>query len=480
MREDLFVMKNIYDICIIGAGAGGLSIASVSAQLGLKVCLIENHKMGGDCLNYGCIPSKSILAAAKAAKSLKKMPGLGIHIDGVSIDYQKVHQHIHQVIKTIEPHDSVERFESLGVTVKMGNATFINKNTVLLDKEHISAKHFVIATGSRAFIPRISGLKDVEYLTNETIFDLKEIPKHLIAIGGGPIGCELSQAIRLLGAEVSILQRSHLLPHDDADLTSIVKDELIKDGVSLYEHTSEVHSVSKTPDGEICVTFTQDDQTKSITGSHLLIATGRQVNARNLGLEKAGIEYTPKGIQVNAKLKTSNKRIYAVGDVTGGFQFTHIAGYHAGIVIQNMLFKKPAKVNYKAIPWVTYTSPELAHVGVSHEQASKEYPKGKTITVDFSELDRAQTEKQTLGKLKATFDHKGNPVSVSIVGQNAGELIYPWIIAIDNHLSIGKLSKFIAPYPTWGELTKKVVSKYYEPILYANRTKKLVRFLSHL
>ncbi len=471
--------KEIYDICIIGAGAGGLSIASVSAQLGLNVCLIENHKMGGDCLNYGCIPSKSILAAAKAVKSLKKMSELGIHIDGISIDYQKVYQHVQQVIKTIEPHDSVERFESLGVTVKMGNATFIDKNTILLNKEHISAKHFVIATGSRAFIPDISGLNDLEYLTNETVFNLTEAPKHLITIGGGPIGCELSQAIRLLGAEVSILQRRQLLPHDDSDLTCIVKDELTKGGVSIYEHATEIKSVSKTPNDEICVTFIQDDQTKSITGSHLLVATGRQVNFNNLALEKASVAYTSKGIQVNTKLKTTNKRIYAVGDVTGGFQFTHIAGYHAGIVIQNMLFKKPTKVNYKAIPWVTYTSPELAHVGISHEQASKEHPKGKTITVDFSELDRAQTEKQTTGKLKATFDHKGNPVSVSIVGKNAGELIYPWIIAIDNHLSIGKLSKFIAPYPTWGELTKKVISKYYEPILYANRTKKLVRFLSH-
>ena len=471
--------KEIYDICIIGAGAGGLSIASVSAQLGLNVCLIENHKMGGDCLNYGCIPSKSILAAAKAVKSLKKMPELGIHINGVEINYQKVYQHIHQVIKTIEPHDSVERFESLGVTVKMGSAAFIDNNMVLLNKEHISAKHFVIATGSRAFVPNITGLSDIKYLTNETIFNLTETPKHLITIGGGPISCELSQAIKLLGAEVSILQRRQLLPHDDIDLACIVKDELIKDGISIYEHATEIHSVGKTLDGEICVTFTQNGQTKSITGSHLLVATGRQVNVSSLNLERAGIEYTSKGIQVDAKLKTSNKRIYAVGDVTGGFLFTHIAGYHAGIVIQNMLFKKPTKVNYKAIPWVTYTSPELAHVGISHEQASKEYPKGKTITVDFSELDRAQTEKQTTGKLKATFDHKGNPVSVSIVGKNAGELIYPWIIAMENNLSIGKFSKFIAPYPTWGELTKKVVSKYYEPILYANKTKKLVRFLSY-
>ncbi|TNF65903.1 MAG: dihydrolipoamide dehydrogenase [Gammaproteobacteria bacterium] len=464
------------DLCIIGAGAGGLSVAAVASQLGVNTVLIENHKMGGDCLNYGCVPSKALLAAAKKVYSMKHATKLGVHTTGIEVNWQEVKAHIKATIKTIEPHDSKERFEGLGVDVIFGNPTFIDDKTVTVNQDEIKTKYFVIATGSSASIAPIEGIDTVDYLINETIFDIDHLPEHLITIGAGPIGCELSQAFKLLGSEVTLIDMGLLLPKDDHELTDIIRQQLISDGIRLYEKTNII-SVKEDDNKEIIVTIDKDNQKKEIKGSHLLMATGRKANVEKLKLEQANIEYSKKGIPVDKRLRTNKKHIYAIGDVTGGLQFTHMAGFHAGIVIQNMLFKLPKKHLTNATPWVTYTEPELAHVGPLFSELQKQNPDINIMSLSLSNNDRAQAEKETNGKIKVAVDKKGHILAASIVSPCAGEMIYPWIMAVNENMKLSRITSIIAPYPSWGDISKRIAGNYYTPLLFSNKMKKLVRFL---
>ncbi len=464
------------DLCVIGAGSGGLSMAAVVSQLGLKVALVESNKMGGDCLNTGCVPSKALLSAAKHTDVKKIIGRYGITNASVESDYAKVQQYVQDVIATIAPHDSVERFTGLGVNVIQAKAEFNSPNSVIAGDNLIRAKHFVIATGSSAAIVPIPGIDGVPYLTNETIFDLKERPEHLIIIGGGPIGCELAQAYLRLGSKVSVCELFNIMPKDDPELVDVVRRSLIADGLNLYENI-QVESIEKTESG-IVVNVSKDGQKQQLMGSHLLVAAGRKANVSDLGLEKAGVEYDRRGIKVSSRLKTSNKKIYAIGDVIGSFQFTHAAGYHAGIVIRNLLFHLPAKVNYKAMPWVTYTSPELAHVGLTEAMAKQQKLDYKTVSVNFSHIDRAVAEDETEGCIKVIVTKKGNILGASIVGADAGELIIPWVLAIQNNLKLSKMAALIVPYPTRNDISRQVASEFYKPSLYSNKTKKIVKFLS--
>ncbi|MCF6766535.1 FAD-dependent oxidoreductase [Thiotrichales bacterium 19S3-7] len=464
------------DICIIGAGAGGLSVAAVASQLNVNTVLIENNKMGGDCLNYGCVPSKALLAAAKKVYALKHATKLGVHATGIEVNWQEVKAHIKGTIKTIEPHDSKERFESLGCDVKFGNPHFIDDKTIQLNNDEIKAKYFVIATGSSANIPPIEGINQVDYLTNETIFDIDYLPEHLITIGAGPIGCELSQAFKLLGSEVTVIDMGPLLPKDDQQLTDIIRQQLINDGVSLYENT-KIISVDKNTNNELIIHIERDNQKQAIKGSHLLMATGRKANTQSLDLEKAGINYSEKGIAVNNRLRTNKKHIYAIGDVIGELQFTHMAGFHAGIVIQNILFKLPKKHHTNATPWVTYTEPELAHVGPLFSELEKQHPQLKVLSLSLADNDRAQAEKETNGRIKVAVDKKGRILAASIVAPCAGEMIYPWIMAVNETMKLSKITSIIAPYPTWGDISKRIAGSYYSPLLFSNKMKKLVGFL---
>ena len=349
---------------MIGAGSGGLSVAAGAAQMGASTVLIERGSMGGDCLNYGCVPSKSMLAAARTADTIRHADRFGVNGHEPQIDFGRVHDHIHGVISAIAPNDSVERFEGLGVKVIRASARFTGPDTVEANGATIKARRFVLATGSRAAHPSIPGLDDVPFLTNETIFDRKSAPEHLIVIGGGPIGMEMAQAHRRLGADVTVLQKRTILPKDDPDLVTVVRNRLTAEGVDLREGV-EIARVERHGNGIAAVL----SDGARIEGSDLLVAAGRQANVDGLGLEAAGIEFSPKGVKTDARLRTTNRRVFAVGDVAGGPQFTHIAGYHAGIVIRNVLFRLPAKVDYSALPWVTYTDPELAHVGLTESQA---------------------------------------------------------------------------------------------------------------
>lgn len=463
------------DICIIGGGSAGLSIAAGASQMGAEVVLVEGSKMGGDCLNYGCVPSKSLLAAGKAAKLAMAAERLGIGLGPPRIDFRAVHDHVADVIATIAPHDSVARFEGLGVRVIEAMARFVGPNEIEAGDVRIRAKRFVVATGSRPFVPPIPGLEDVPYLTNETVFDLTERPGHLIIIGGGPIGCELGQAFRHLGARVSIAEMASIMPKDDPELVDLLRTHLLGDGVELFEQ-SKVMAVEKTQDG-LAVRLRCGEEELRIEGTHLLVAAGRRASLEGLDLDAAGVAYDRGGIKVDRRLRTSNRKIYAAGDVAGGFQFTHIAGYHAGIIIKNALFRLPAKTDDRAVPWVTYTTPELAHVGMTEAEARGTTADLRILRWPFSDNDRAQTERNTEGLIKVITNKRGKVMGATILGAHAGELIQPWILAISQGLKVSALATMIAPYPTLGEAGKRAAGSFYTESLFSARTKRIVRFL---
>jgi len=466
------------DICVLGAGSAGLSVAAGASQMGAETVLIEHAKMGGDCLNYGCIPSKALLVAAKAASGFRRAQDMGVHFDPPRIDFKAVHDHVQGVIAAIAPMDSEERFEGLGVTVLKSRGRFINGREIEAGDTRIRARRFVVATGSRPLVPPIPGLDGVDFLTNETIFDLTRRPDHLIVVGGGPIGCELGQAFRLLGAEVSIVEMAKILPKDEPEMVAVLRTKLRADGIHLYEGT-KVGAVERR-DGGIAVKIEREGREEWITGSALLLAAGRTPSLEGLGLEAAGIAFDRRGVTVDDRLRTTNKRVFAAGDVSGGPQFTHMAGYHAGIVIKNALFRWPAKVDIRALPWVTYTAPELAQVGMTEEAARQAHGDIRILRWPFAENDRAQTERQTGGAVKAVTAPGGKILGASIVGDHAGELIQPWILAMSQGAKVSALAGMIAPYPTLGEASKRAASSFYVPKLFSARTKWLVRLLARL
>lgn len=463
------------DLCVIGAGSGGLAVAAGAVQMGAKVVLIEQGRMGGDCLNYGCVPSKSLIAAGRVAHAIRNAGRFGVNGHEPKIDFPKVHKHVKGVIAAIAPHDSQERFERLGVNVIRARARFVAAQEVEADGRRIRARRIVVATGSSPALPPIPGLADVPHLTNETVFDLTERPEHLIVIGGGPIGCELAQAHRRLGARVTVLELFKVLPKDDPDAVRIVRDRLLAEGIDLREEV-RVKAIAREGSG-IAVTIEQAGIEQRLGGSHVLVAAGRRANVDGIGLEVAGIEYSPKGIKVDARLRTSNRRVYAIGDVVGGLQFTHVAGHHAGVVLKNILFKLPAKVEDRAVPWVTYTDPELAHVGLTEASAKERRVAVQAVRWSFEENDRAQTERETSGFAKVLVDRHGRIHGATIVGERAGELIHAWVLALSNGIKIGAMAQFIAPYPTLGEVSKRAAGSYYTPKLFSDRTRRLVRLL---
>ncbi len=465
------------DICVIGAGSGGLATAAGASMMGAKTVLVEKGLMGGDCLNYGCVPSKALLAAGKAAHAFTSASRFGITAVEPTVDHAAIYEHVHGVIAAIEPNDSVERFEGLGVTVVQGEGRFVGRREVAVGDTRIKARRFVIATGSSAAIPPIPGLDTVPYHTNETIFHDRRFPKHLIVIGGGPIGCEMAQAHRRLGADVTILEMFSVMPKDDVELVDIARQSMIADGIDIREGV-RVERIEKTADG-VAVILKSDDDEQRIEGSDILLATGRRPNVNHLDLEAADVTYSAKGIEVDSRLRTSNKHIFAIGDCAGALQFTHVALYHAGIVIRNALFRLPAKADHSSIPWVTYTSPEVAQVGLNEVQAREQ--RGSDFQIlrwPFHENDRAQAERMTDGLIKVIVTPKGKILGAGIAGPNAGELIQVWVLAMANGLNIGALAGMVVPYPTLGEVSKRLAGSYYTPKLFGERTKWLVRFLA--
>jgi pyruvate/2-oxoglutarate dehydrogenase complex dihydrolipoamide dehydrogenase (E3) component len=466
------------DLCVVGAGSAGLVVAAGAAQMGARVVLIEGDRMGGDCLNFGCVPSKSLIAAARAAHNIAAAARFGVRAEAPQIDWRALQEHIRGVIAGIAPHDSEARFEGLGATVIRAAARFTGPRELEAGGKRIRARRFVLATGSEALVPPIPGLDTVRYETNRTIFDLLRCPAHLIVIGGGPIGCELAQAFRRLGATVTVVEMISILPKDDSGAVALVRAALVREGVRLLEH-AKAKRVEKTAAG-IVVTVKTAAGEQRIEGSDLLIAAGRKPTVDNLGLEVAGVEFTAKGIAVDARLRTSNPRIFAIGDATGGPMFTHVAGYHGGIVLRNALFRWPARVDLRALPWVTFTDPELAQVGLTEQAAREAGHDVRMLQSSFAENDRARTERHDEGFIRLVLDRRNRVLGATIVGPQAGELLHIWIIIISRRLPLSAVAGMIAPYPTLGEIGKRAAGNHYAETLFGPRTRWLVRLLLRL
>lgn len=463
------------DLCVIGGGAGGLSVAAGASQMGAGVVLVERGKMGGDCLNYGCVPSKSMIAAARAAHAVRTAGRFGVLAAEPGVDYERLHAHIRDVVDGIAVHDSVERFEGLGVRVVRAPAKFAGPARVQAGDVTIEARRFVIATGSSPGVPPIPGLADAPFLTNETVFENRAAPEHLVVIGGGPIGSELAQAHRRLGCRVTILEMFAVLGKDDPELAEVVKNRMRAEGIEMHEGVA-VTGVEKTGEG-IAVTVERNGREMRIDASHLLVSAGRTPNLDGLDLEAAGIAYDKRGVKVDARLRTTNRRVFAIGDVAGGLQFTHVAGYHAGIVMRNALFRLPAKADHRAAPWVTYTDPELAHVGLAEAQARDRHGAIRVLRHPFADNDRARAERETDGLVKIVTTSKGVVVGATIVGPHAGELIQSWILPVRKKMKIGQLADLILPYPTLGEAGKRAAASFFTPSLFGEKTRRMAKLL---
>ena len=477
-------MEHIHtDICVIGGGSGGLSVASGAAQMGARVVLFEADQMGGDCLNSGCVPSKALLAAAKAAHYTTGNPDMGISGAPANVDFAAVKAHVAAVIAGIAPHDSVERFSGLGVRVIEEHARFAGPRVVRSASYEVTAKFIVIATGSKAAIPPIPGLDSVPFHTNETIFADTDKPSHLAIIGGGPIGIEMAQAHRRLGCAVTVIEAAHILGRDDPELAGLVTARLATEGIRLIEEIGvrEVSKNTDTGDGADAITITLANGTY-ITASHLLVATGRTPSGGDLDLEAAGIRTERGAIVTDRRLRTSCKRVFAIGDVTGRAPFTHMAGYHAGIVIRNMLFRLPAKIDDRLTPWVTYTDPELAHVGMAEGAASAAYGAAniRVERVPLTGNDRARAERRTEGMVKVITHRDGQILGAGIVAPAAGEMIMAWSLAIARRQKIAAMASTIAPYPTYGDASKRAAGQFFTQRLFSPRTRALVRLLLKL
>ena len=468
------------DICVIGAGSGGLSVAAAAAAFGVPVVLIEQGRMGGDCLNYGCVPSKALIAAAKHAKRITDAPRFGITAGPPAIDFAAVHAHVHRVIDAIAPTDSAARFAGLGVRVLKGRGRFVNAETVAVDGHAIvKARRFVIATGSSPVIPPLPGLAETPHLTNETVFDLTECPRHLLIIGGGAIGLELAQAFRRLGAAVTVVEAASPLGRSDPEAVETVLASLRREGVAIRAGTA-VKAVTppaaRGSDLALIVDTGQGEET--IAGSHLLVAVGRRPNVQDLGLERAGIAVSPQGVRVDRGLRTTNRKVYAIGDAAGG-RFTHVANYHAGLVIRNALFRLPVRVDDRALPAVTFTDPELAEVGLTESEARRCGLPINVLRWPYLENDRARAEGETEGHVKLVTTKRGRLLGATIVGSHAGELIATLTLAITRKLHVSALAGMTVAYPTLAEISKRAAISFYGRSLTNAAVRRLIAWLRY-
>ena len=470
-----------FDIGILGGGAAGLTVASGAAQLGAKTLLIEKEEaLGGDCLHYGCVPSKTLIRTAHVYHMMKNSLEFGLpKIEIPPVEYKDVVERIRSVISDIQKHDSEERFCGLGVRVEFGDPVFSSKHAITLNGQTHSAKNWVIATGSSPAIPPIEGLDQTPFITNKEIFYLNHLPRSMIILGAGPIAMEMAQSFCRLGSKVTVVQRSgQVLSKEDKDMADGVMSVLLREGIEIHLNASVIRAGDLGTEREILIK--KGEEEKSLKAETILIAMGRSPNIESLGLENIGVEFNRKGIVVNSRLRTTQKHIFAAGDVTGNYQFTHAAGYEGGIVVSNAVFHLPRSVNYIYLPWCTYTDPELASIGLNEKRAKEQGIDYLIYEEAFADNDRSLAEGERTGKLKMILDKSEKPIGVQILGPQAGELLSEWVAIFNGKVKLSTLASAVHPYPTLGEINKRVAGSYFSPKIFSDRVRKGLKFFFHL
>ncbi|MCC5877051.1 MAG: NAD(P)/FAD-dependent oxidoreductase [Candidatus Sumerlaeia bacterium] len=473
-----------YDLVVLGGGSGGLTAAVGATKLGLRVVLINGGQLGGDCLNHGCVPSKALLKAAKVARTVKHSCRYGIESSQVSFDYDAIKNRIDSVQNRIREHEHADWFRAMGMDVIEDYASFDDPHTIKTGGRTVTARLVVIATGSRAAIPPITGLRESGFVTNEGIFSMPRLPGRLAIIGGGPIGTEMAFAHCQLGVDVTLIETgSGILGKDDQELSQVVSRCLEEDGVKILTK-SKVSGVVRMEDGTRQLHIERERGELLVDVDEILLATGRQPNVDSLSLENAGVKYTARGIEVDQSQRTSRRHIYAVGDVTGGLMFTHAAGLEAGTFIKSAIFHLPAKTNYKVFPWCTYTEPELASVGITEAQAKAQGIEHIVTRAAFAENDRAMAEGSDVGQVKVIIEapklfglRGGKILGAQIVGPHAGELIHEFVVAINTGVTATQLSGMTHAYPSLAEINKRAISTHLGGKLFTTRTRKWLKRL---
>ncbi len=471
-----------FDIGILGGGSAGLTIAAGAAQFGAKTLLIDKEeRLGGDCLHYGCVPSKTLIKTAHVYHLMKNASRFGLPRHAIMpVDFRDVSDRIRSVIADIQKHDSVERFCGLGAKVEFGNAVFRDEHTICLNGKDISARSWVIATGSSPAVPRIKGLEQTPFITNREIFYLDRLPKSMIVLGAGPVSIEMAQAFCRLGTGVTVIQRSgRILAREDNDMADAVMQNLAAEGVRFYLKTAVDSVRDLGTEREVTITD-KDGKTLQLRAETIFIALGREANLQDLGLENAGVEYDNRGLKLDSRLRTTQKHIYGAGDVTGAYQFTHAAGYEGGVVLTNAVLHLPRKTDYRFFPWCTYTDPELANIGMNETAAREAGLKPAVWIEEFRMNDRGLAEGEGLGRIKLVLDEKERPLGVQILGLHAGELISEWVAALNGGVKLSALAAAVHPYPTLAEINKRVVGNYFSGKIFSDKVKKTLKFFFSL
>ncbi len=471
-----------YDIGVIGGGAGGLTVTAGAAQLGAKTLLVEKeNELGGDCLHFGCVPSKTLIKSAHVYHLIKNSRKFGLpSMDLPPVDFREISKRIRSVIATIQHHDSKERFCKLGARVEFGQPIFTDEHSIRLNGNTYSAKTWVIATGSSPVAPPIKGLDQTPHITNKEIFYLDRLPESMIVLGGGPIGSEMSQAFCRLGTRVSVVDMApQILVNEDPDMADLVRDVLSSEGVEFYLNSAieEVNDLGSEKEVKI---KTKEGNVLSLRAETVLLSLGRGPNTNGLGLEDIGVEYNRRGIKVDHRLRTNHKHIYAAGDINGGFQFTHAAGYEGGIVLSNAIFHLPRKVDYTFMPWCTYTDPPLGSIGMNEKSAKAAGINYTVWTEEFKDNDRSLAEGESIGRIKMILNEKEKPIGVQILGPHAGDLLAEWVAVLNGKVKLSTLAAAVHPYPTIGEINKKVAGTFFSPKIFSKKVQKGLKFFFQL
>ncbi len=470
-----------YDLGILGGGAAGLTAAAGAARFGAKTVLVEKAKtLGGDCLHFGCVPSKTLVRTAAVWSLARRSKEFGLpELELPPVSLAAVMDRVRAVVDAIQQHDAPERFRRLGAAVRFGDPRFVDDHTVSVDGGRLTARAWIVATGSRPALPPVEGIADVPYWTNETVFSRTELPDRLLVLGGGPVGVEMAQAFRRLGSRVTLVEYAEqLLGAEDPDIAGIVRSRLEAEGVKVFLGTKALKASSMASTIRLEVAPAKGDgEPWAVEGEALLVAAGRKANVEGLGLEAAGVGYSARGVPADARMRTNVPHIYSCGDVNGVLPFTHVAAYEAGIALSNAVLRLPRKADYAKVPWCTYTDPEAASVGLNEKRAQAAGVAYRVLMTPFSEVDRALAEGETEGKIKVLVTPSGRLLGCQIAGHHAGELIHEWVAAVNGGVKLSALAGAVHAYPTLAGISKMAAGSYYEEKLFGDRTRRILRFL---